>query len=96
MSVTAPATSTEVRPHSQAMCFSVFAHAEPSTLPKVCQLIAKRGLIMARLYACVGEDENEMQIDFQLQSISRNVADQIAQSLRQYPDITCVLVSEKG
>lgn len=96
MSVTAQAHAPVATPHVDTMCFSVFAHAEPSTLPNLCQPIAKRGLIMSRLYACVVEDGSEMQIDFQVEKMSRKLADQIAQTLRQFPDVTCVLVSEKG
>jgi|GEM_PF-5775212 len=96
MSITAQAHTPVAAPHVNTMCFSVFAHAEASTLPKLCQPIAKRGLIMSRLYACVVEDGAEMQIDFQVQKMSRRIADQIARTLRQFPDVTCVLVSEKG
>lgn len=96
MSATAQANRRKVSPEFNTMCFSVFAHAEASTLPKLCTPIAKRGLIMSRLYACVVDDGAEMQIDFQVEDMSQASADQIAKTLRQFPDVTCVLVSEKG
>jgi hypothetical protein len=42
------------------------------------------------------DDNDELQIDFQVQHLDAQKANQIAQSMRQFPDVTCVLVSEKG
>lgn len=80
----------------QTMCFSVTAHAEAGSLPRVCQPFAKRGLTLSSVHAVVDAGNDEMQIDLQIQNVNDKLAHQIAASLRQYPDVTCVLFSQKG
>ncbi len=96
MSCASSAVQNMVAPKVQTMCFSVFAHAEPAVLTKLCLPMAKRGILISRLHACVDEAGNELQVDFQVRDMDQKRAQQIAQSMRQFPDVTCVLVSEKG
>ncbi|MDV7341723.1 hypothetical protein RYZ26_19130 [Terasakiella sp. A23] len=96
MSSAAPMMRNMVASKVQTMCFSVFAHAEPAILPKLCQPVAKRGLMISRLHAVVDDETQELQMDFQVKGIDQKLAQQMAQAMRQFPDVTCVLVSEKG
>ncbi len=98
MSIVATNVREVCAPKVQTMCFSVFAHAEPFVLPKLCLPISKRGIMISRLHASVIEtsEGKELQLDFQVQDMDQKLANQIAQTMRQFPDVTCVLVSEKG
>ena len=81
---------------TQTMCFSVFAHPEPAVLPKLCLPVAKRGIMISRMHACIVHEGRELQVDFQVEGMDHKQANLIAQTMRQFPDVTCVLVSEKG
>ena len=73
----------------QTACFSVIATAEPGTMPRVLEIFAKRGLVPARwLSAVAGPRDGEIHIDIQL-------AERLAQSLRQVVSVQSVLTSEK-
>ena len=80
----------------QTASFSVIAAAEPGTMPRVLEIFAKRGLVPARwLSAVAGPRDGEIHIDIQLADADRELAERLAQSLRQVVSVQSVLTSEK-
>ena len=80
----------------QTACFSVIATAEPGTMPRVLEIFAKRGLVPARWLSTVaGPRDGEIHIDIQLADSDRELAERLAQSLRQVVSVQSVLTSEK-
>ena len=80
----------------QTACFSVIATAEPGTMPRVLEIFAKRGLVPAHwLSAVAGPRDGKIHIDIQLADSDRELAERLAQSLRQVVSVQSVLTSEK-
>ena len=80
----------------QTACFSVIATAKPRTMSRVLEIFAKRGLVPARwLSAVAGPRDGEIHIDIQLADADRELAERLAQSLRQVVSVQSVLTSEK-
>lgn len=77
-------------------CFSIQAQAEPSLMPRVLELFAKRGLIPSRWHSDLGgRRQDELTIDFQVTGLDRSKAELIAQAIRQFVSVVSVLTSEK-
>ncbi len=77
-------------------CFSVFARAEPSVMPRVLEVFAKRGMVPTMWHSTVcGAAGEELHIDLQVADLDRTLADLLARSLRQLVSVECVLTSEK-
>ena len=77
-------------------CYSVFALAEPSAMPRVLEVFAKRGMVPTMWHSTVcGTGGAELHIDLQVANLDRTLADRLAQSLRQLVSVRCVLTSEK-
>lgn len=77
-------------------CFSIQALAEPSIMPRVLELFAKRGLIPSRWHSDLGgRRRDELTIDLQVEGLSLAQRDHAAASLRGMVSVTSVLVSEK-
>ena len=65
-------------------------------MPRVLEIFAKRGLVPARwLSAVAGPRDGEIHIDIQLTDADRELAERLAQSLRQVVSVQSVLTSEK-
>ena len=81
-------------PGAAVACFSVHAPAEPSLMPRVIGVFARRGLVPGRWHsAVVGADGDEMQIDLQVALADAAVRDRIAANLRALVGVQAVLVS---
>lgn len=92
----APSASPVAAPQAGVFCFSIQAEADPGALPRVLELIAKRGLVPRRWVSDrFGPGGRELAIDLQVEGLTRSVADHIARCLRQVPCVTLVLTSEK-
>lgn len=77
-------------------CFSVQAVADPSVMPRVLELFAKRGLIPSRWHSDLGgRRRDELTIDLQVQGLTDSQRDLTAAILRGMVCVTSVLVSEK-
>ena len=77
-------------------CFSIQAAAEPSVMPRVLELFAKRGLVPTRWHSVVaGDGESELTIDVQVAGVERPLGDLIARGLRQVVSVRSVLTTEK-
>lgn len=85
------------RPRQDAIyCFAIQAAAEPGVMPRVLELLAKRGLIPHRWHADrVGPDGQDLAIDLQVAGLERETCDYIARCLRQIYGVEAVLTSEK-
>ena len=65
-------------------------------MPRVLEIFAKRGLVPARwLSAVAGPRDGEIHIEIQLADADRELAERLAQSLRQVVSVQSVLTSEK-
>lgn len=78
-------------------CFSIQAGADPSVMPRVLELFAKRGLIPLRWHSDLGgRRRDELTIDLQVDGLDRAKAELIAQAIRQMVTVSSVLTSEKS
>lgn len=77
-------------------CFSLVAEAEPGVMPRVLQVVAKRGLVPSRWYSTVaGPAGRDLHIDLQVADIDASLREIIARALRQLVGVETVLTSEK-
>jgi len=89
------AAQSAVQPEAEPThCFAVHAVAEPGIMPRVLELFAKRGLVPSSWTSRVGA-EQELTIDIQMIGMSTEVADYVAQCLRQIHGVQVVLASRK-
>jgi acetolactate synthase small subunit len=94
-----PSTASvcSVETPSPVACFSIQADADPSVMPRVLELFAKRGMIPLRWHADLGgRRRNELTIDLQVDGLDRSKAEQIANAIRQMVAVVNVLTSEKS
>lgn len=90
-----PAFATEARP--TVACFSIQAEADPSVMPRVLELFAKRGMIPLRWHSDLGgRRRDELTIDLQVDGLDRAKAELIAHAIRQMVAVVGVLTSEKS
>jgi hypothetical protein len=75
-------------------CFSVVADADPSIMPRVMALFAKRGLVPD--YWCSRVSAGELTVDLQMMGMERDTAAYIAACFRQMPGVKAVLTGEKA
>lgn len=79
---------------SEAACFSVHAATDPSVMPRVLEVFAKRGLVPSRWYSTLdGTRGEELHIDIQIADLEPGMGDRLAQSLRQLVCVETVLTS---
>ncbi len=77
-------------------CFSVHAPADPSLMPRVLEVFAKRGLVPSQWHSTLcGSRRDELEIDVQLDRVDPAIAERIAAVLRQTVGVKRVLTSEK-
>ena len=92
-------TSSEPSPDNRpaVACFSIQAGADPSVMPRVLELFAKRGMIPQRWHSDLGgRRRDELTIDLQVDGLDRAKAELIAHAIRQMVTVTSVLTSEKS
>lgn len=89
------ASAAEARP--TVACFSIQAEADPSVMPRVLELFAKRGMIPLRWHSDLGgRRRDELTIDLQVDGLDRAKAELIAHAIRQMVAVVGVLTSEKS
>jgi acetolactate synthase small subunit len=86
-----PATDSRSDP---TYCFSVFAAAEASVMPRVLELFAKRGLVPSRFDAAVSGAD--LSIDVQVDGMEAHTASHIAACLRNVVHVGRVLTAVKS
>jgi len=89
-------------PHTQdtdnkrTYCYSVRADAEPSVLPRLLELFAKRGLIPAAFHSrCHDYAPGALQVDIEVTGLEWDLADYLQRCMRQVIGVELVLVSRK-
>ncbi len=93
--VAAPA---HVRPQAaeRVACFAIQALADPGLLSRVLELFAKRGLVPERFFAqAEGRNREAVTLDIQVAGFDAQLTDYVARCLRQIPQVTAVLTTEK-
>ena len=91
------ASLTSAESPSQVACFSIQADADPTVMPRVLELLAKRGMIPLRWHADLGgRRRDELTIDLQVDGLDRPKAELIAHAIRQMVAVVNVLTSEKS
>jgi hypothetical protein len=75
-------------------CFSVFAAAEPSTLPRVLEVFAIFSLVPTRCHS-TRSDDDQLVIDLQVEGLAEGQAPSLAKRLGRIISVTGVLWSEK-
>jgi acetolactate synthase regulatory subunit len=79
---------------SGAACYSVHAAADPSVMPRVLEVFAKRGLVPSRWYSTLaGPGGEKMHIDIQVSGLEPGLGDRLAVLLRQLVYVETVLTS---
>lgn len=77
-------------------CYSVRAEADPSVLPRLLALFAKRGLNPSALHArCHGHGPGALQVDIEACGLSRDLAEYLQRCMRQIVPVELVLLSTK-
>ncbi len=77
-------------------CFSVFAAADPSALPRVLNVFSLFGVIPERCHSTRLEaDQDQLVIDVQVAGLPAGRAEQVARRLDRVITVTQVLHSEK-
>jgi hypothetical protein len=77
-------------------CFSVFAAAEPSALPRVLDVFTLFGVVPERCHVCRLEtDQSQLAIDVQAADLPAGRAEQIARRLDRVVAVIQVLHSER-
>ncbi len=78
-------------------CFSVFALAEASVVPRVLELFAKRGLTPRAIHGALdGPGNDGFTLDLQVGGLTAERAEHIAQCLRQMVSVERVLTAVKS
>ena len=77
-------------------CFSLQAEAEPSVLPRILALFAKRGLVPNRVHSqLTGDRKSELHVDVQMDGLDRADMSYYAELMRNIVPVESVLTYEK-
>lgn len=84
-------------PSRSIACFSVQAEAEPSVMPRVLEQFAKRNIVPLQWHSSLGRGNQgrELYIDIQVEAMDPELAQRIAENLRQLVHVQLVLTAEK-
>ncbi|WP_298371007.1 hypothetical protein [Azospirillum sp.] len=93
--VTLAPPAAESRPFdpNRRVVFSVVADADPGSLPRVLELVAKRGLVPLALVSRLVDDT--LAIEMEVGGMVRAESDHVGNCLRQIPMVVRVTVSEQ-
>jgi acetolactate synthase regulatory subunit len=81
---------------NRTYCYAVRAQADPSTLPRLLALFAKRGLIPAALHArCDDRASGNIQIDLEANGLDAALANYLQRCMEQIVGVELVLLSTK-
>ncbi|MGE0271532.1 MAG: hypothetical protein AB7M05_17815 [Alphaproteobacteria bacterium] len=84
-------------PSHHIACFSVQAEAESSVMPRVLEQFAKRNIVPLQWHSSLGRgvQGRELYIDVQVEAMEPELAQRIAENLRQIVHVQLVLTAEK-
>ncbi|MDP6787026.1 MAG: hypothetical protein QGI13_07870 [Rhodospirillales bacterium] len=81
---------------SEATCFSVHAPADPSVMPRVMDVFAKRSLVPSRWHSTLdGPGGEELHIDIQVAGLEPAAGERLAALLRQLVCVETMLTSHR-
>lgn len=89
----APAAESRPTDPNRCVAFLVQADADPGTLPRVLELIAKRGLVPLSLSSRLTGDSLDVEIE--VAGMVRAESDHVGNCLRQIPMVARVTVTER-
>lgn len=89
-----PAAESRPCDPSRRVVFSVIAAADPGTLPRVLELVAKRGLVPLALVSRLADDT--LTIEMEVGGMVRAESDHVGQCLRQIPMVARVTIGERA
>ena len=78
---------------SYTACFAIRANAEPGILPRLIGLFAKRDLVPAAVQSRRFGAE-QLAVDLQIDGIDRDLAELIAENMRQMVSVERVLLAD--
>lgn len=77
-------------------CFSVYAAADPSSLPRIFEVFSLFGLVPSRCHtARQDDDEGLLVVDLQVDGLPEGEAQRVAKRLDRVITVTSVLWSER-
>lgn len=96
-STAAVAAPAECRPTDPArsVTFTLRADADPGVLPRVLELVAKRGLVPELLTSRHHADTGTLSIEMEVAGMVRQESDHVANCLRAIPLVMQVLATER-
>lgn len=86
--------SAAVSPSS--FCFSVHGEAEVGLLARLLEVVAKRGLLPARLHSDLVPEAAELTVDIQIAEVEPAIGEAMAQAMRQVVGVRQVLTAIKS
>lgn len=97
VSTAALAASPETRATDPArlVTFTLRADADPGVLPRVLELVAKRGLVPELLTSRRHPDSDTLSIEMEVSGMVRHESDHVANCLRAIPMVMQVLATER-
>jgi len=81
---------------SSSFCFSVHGDADVGMLARLLEVVAKRGLLPARLHSDLVPETAELMVDLQLADIAPSLGEEMAQAMRQIVGVRHVLTAVKS
>ncbi|MGD9744533.1 MAG: hypothetical protein AB7V53_17960 [Dongiaceae bacterium] len=88
------------RPHpsvspSSSFCFSVHGDADIGVLARLLEVVAKRGLLPARLHSDLVPETAELLVDLQLADLPLSLGEEMARAMRRIVGVRHVLTAVK-
>lgn len=91
----APAESRPTDP-ARRVTYTLRTDADPGVLPRVLELIAKRGLVPETLLSRHHADSETLSIEMEVAGMVRAESDHVANCLRAIPAVMQVLATERA
>ncbi len=88
-----PAAESRPSAPNRRVGFSVVADADPGSLPRILELIAKRGLVPLSLTSRLTDDT--LAVEMEMLGMPQAESDHVGNCLRQIPMVACVTVTER-
>ncbi|GEM_PF-347867 len=92
---TSPSTGRDDLP---TFCYGVHGHVDPGLIPRVLEMVAKRGLVPTAFHAVQSHNAQqvpELTIDMQVDGLSPMTAEVMAEAMRQIPCVSDVYFSAR-
>ncbi|SMH52094.1 hypothetical protein [Azospirillum agricola] len=94
VTLTPPAAEARACAPERRVGFSVVADADPGTLPRILELVAKRGLVPEALSSLLAGDT--LVVEMEVTGLPKAESDHIGNCLRQIPMVARVTMAERA